>query len=545
MASLGCAIFLSQPLLAQDTTLPSRTVNVTSTYKPVLQSASKINFTATLPGVDAKPPVLQYDIPDQSLYFSYLPAGLQPLALRPDTNGIPLNSNYVKAGFGNFTTPYAEAGFSFGNPKSAFNIYASHISSRGNIQYQDYSKTDVQFDGRVKTGSSIVYGKAGFKLDDYNLYGYDHTLYNFTSGQVQQNYQTFNASVGVKNATSNEYGFSYDPHVDFSVFRDTRSANEINALVSVPLERRFGDNWAFRVNVAGDLTVYNTDSLSKSITNNIFYVTPVLSYQNENFTLDAGINPSWDNNEGGKFNLFPHINLTLKLAAPFSVIAGWNGYYQKNSFQYLAGLNPYMEQPTSQFNTEVRDLFGGIKGSLGTHVTYLAKMSFIKDVNLPLFVNDYQGDTTTGKTFTTLEEYQLKNLQFHGELAFTAASHFSLTVAADVNNYYSIKTYAQPWGLVPASLTAKLRWQPVKDVTFKADLFTWGQPYYQDKNDKAYRNNGAFDLNAGVEFSISRSVGLWLDCNNIFNNQYQLLNQYQVLGFNILGGVVFSFGQSR
>ena len=87
--------------------------------------------------------------------------------------------------------------------------------------------------------------------------------------------------------------------------------------------------------------------------------------------------------------------------------------------------------------------------------------------------------------------------------------------------------------------------EPVKDVTFKADLFTWGQPYYQDKNDKAYRNNGAFDLNAGVEFSISRSVGLWLDCNNIFNNQYQLLNQYQVLGFNILGGVVFSFGQSR
>ena len=110
----AAALLSVQTLLAQvkDTVLPSRTVNVTSTYKPVLQSASKINFTATLPGVDTKPPVLKYDIPDQSLYFTYLPAGLQPLAMRPDSNGITTNSNYVKLGFGNYTTPYAEAGFS-------------------------------------------------------------------------------------------------------------------------------------------------------------------------------------------------------------------------------------------------------------------------------------------------------------------------------------------------------------------------------------------------------------------------------------------------
>jgi hypothetical protein len=174
-------------------------------------------------------------------------------------------------------------------------------------------------------------------------------------------------------------------------------------------------------------------------------------------------------------------------------------------------------------------------------VTYLAKVSFLKYTDLPLFVND----SLTGMGFQTLEESQIKNVQLHGELAFTAPQHFSLTVAADINNYYGQKTEPEPYHLLPFQLTSKLRWQPVKDVTFKADLFTWGGPWYLSEAKTSKTLSGAFDLNAGIEFSIFKNVGLWLDCNNILNDQYQRWNQYQALGFNFVGGVVFSFGQKR
>ncbi len=532
-------------LLAQDkdTVLPSRTVNVTSTYKPVLQSAAKINFNATLPAVDNQLPTLQYNIPDQNLYFSYLPPGLSPIVFQPDSNGIKENSDYVKVGYGNFNTPYAEAGFSFGNKSNGFSLYADHISSTGNLQYQNYSQTAVQADGHLTTGSAILYGKAGFKVDDYNLYGYNHTAFpNYSESQLAQNFQTFNAQIGIKNATSNEYGFSYDPHVNFSVFRDNRNAQEINALVQVPLERRFGDNWAFKVNVGADLTDYKNDTMaSGSISNNVFFLNPVLAYHNETFTLNAGINPSWDNNAGGKFNMYPNIDFTLKLTEPLSLIGGWKGYYQKNTYQYLESVNPYLDELDQEYNTEVRNLWGGIKGSAGSHVTYLAKVSFLKYTDLPLFVND----SITGMGFQTVEEAQLKNVQLHGELQFTAPQHFSLAVAADINNYYGQRTAPEPWHLLPFQLTSKLRWQPVKDVTFKADLFTWGGPWYLSEAKTSKTLSGAFDLNAGIEFTIFKNVGLWLDCNNILNDQYQRWNQYQALGFNFVGGVVFSFGQKR
>ena len=36
-------------------------------------------------------------------------------------------------------------------------------------------------------------------------------------------------------------------------------------------------------------------------------------------------------------------------------------------------------------------------------------------------------------------------------------------------------------------------------------------------------------------------LNLWFQVNNLLNNKYQRWNQYQVLGLNVLGGVVYSF----
>jgi len=49
------------------------------------------------------------------------------------------------------------------------------------------------------------------------------------------------------------------------------------------------------------------------------------------------------------------------------------------------------------------------------------------------------------------------------------------------------------------------------------------------------------DLNAGVEFTVLPKLNLWVQFNNLLNNKYQRWNQYEVLGFNVLGGVVYSF----
>ena len=114
----------------KDSTKKTSTIDITSSYKPVLRNAVKINFAAAQLNADTSKPKMNYSVPAQNLFYSYQPISLKPLALQPDTNLYLGMRNYLKVGFGNFATPYVSAGFSFGDgKKSLLNLYADYISS--------------------------------------------------------------------------------------------------------------------------------------------------------------------------------------------------------------------------------------------------------------------------------------------------------------------------------------------------------------------------------------------------------------------------------
>ena len=115
------------------------------------------------------------------------------------------------------------------------------------------------------------------------------------------------------------------------------------------------------------------------------------------------------------------------------------------------------------------------------------------------------------------------------------------TLGLTTNNY---KSTSQPhaWGMLPLEFTGTLRWQLIKDLWLKADLWAFRGAEYRNTQGGKNTGGGAFDANAGLEFRITRQLNLWLQMNNLFNNKYQRWNQYPVYGFNILGGVIFSFG---
>ena len=92
-------------------------------------------------------------------------------------------------------------------------------------------------------------------------------------------------------------------------------------------------------------------------------------------------------------------------------------------------------------------------------------------------------------------------------------------------------------------LNASLRWQLMKDLWFFSELWAWDGGRYLGADDSDYKLKGAFDLSSGAEFRITKNFNLWLQLNNILNNKYERWNQYQVYGFNLLGGITYSFNQ--
>lgn len=175
---------------AQRDTVKRQTIDITSSYKPVLRNAVKINLSATPIAADTSRPRLKYSIPAQNLFFSYQPITLKPLALLQDSALALGLRNYIKAGFGNYGTPYLSAGFSFGDGKTSLvNIYADYISSKGNIKHQDFSEFNVKALGSYYTGKNEVYGGVGFRSSGYHQYGYDHLAFDFDKGVIKRQYQ--------------------------------------------------------------------------------------------------------------------------------------------------------------------------------------------------------------------------------------------------------------------------------------------------------------------------------------------------------------------
>ena len=141
-------------------------VKITSSFKPVLKEAAKVNFNAAPPSTDTTRPRLQYNIPNQNLVLGYQPGTLRPLALQPDTGNRWTNESYIKAGFGNLKTPFAQVGLSVGDGKNAgVNLYGKHTSSRGKLPNQDYGLTNVELNSFLKSNNIEWDARLGAKLE--------------------------------------------------------------------------------------------------------------------------------------------------------------------------------------------------------------------------------------------------------------------------------------------------------------------------------------------------------------------------------------------
>ncbi len=524
---------------AQRDTGRNKTVSIVSTFKPYLREAAKINFNATPPAVDTSRPSLQYSLPNQNLLFAYQPGSLKPLAMQVDSGGRWDNESYLKAGFGSLKSPFIQAGISFGDGKAnGLNIYAKHISAQGKREYQDFSNTRVNLHGFFQTSKNLEWNaRLGMINDLYYKYGFADTL-SFSKDSLQQKFQTWTGRVGFHNLKPTEFGLSYAPEIRIDVFNDNHNTNESNTYVNLPLRKSIGRNLAVNLGLTFDLTRLKPSG-KDAINNTMYYITPSVTFNHNNFKIDAGIRPSWDNKT---FKLFPNVMAEIGTSDQrFVFQAGWIGYIRKTTYQYLAGLNPYIWVPESLKNTWIEERYAGFKGSLGDHFAYSTKLGFNKLVNQPLFVND----TASGKSFHVVNESQMKVFHFGGEVSYTVEEKFSMLAGLNVNQYSNLRDNAKAWHMPPLELKAAMRLQIVRDLSLTTDLFSWMGSKYRKRDGSVGELDGAFDLNAGLDFRVKKNINIWAQFNNLLNKEYQRWNQYPVYGFNFLAGAVFSFAQKN
>lgn len=544
IAIISVLTFFSMQAMAQRDTTKGQSINITSSYQPVLRNAVKINFSGSQLAADTTKPSFKYNIPAQNLFYAYQPISLRPLALAQDSNLYLGNRRYLKVGFGSYTTPYVKAGLSFGDGKTSLvNITGSYIASKGNdIKYQDYSQFNVKGSGSYFGDKYEVYAAAGVSQNKYYRYGYDHGLFpNINKDDIRNQFQDISIAGGIRNTVANDLGISYNPNVEINFFNNKEKLNETTIKVVAPVEKTLGDDFKIKVEARADLTKYSTIGVipdNTSFNNNLVQIAPSVIYNSPLLKFSAGVVPTWNN---GDFTLLPNIQAEAQIQDKiFAIQGGWIGRYVKNTFKNLSDVNPYISPLFSQFNTKEMEYYGGLKATLGKHFNFSAKAGLVQYTNLALFINDTAA-LGTGNDFKVVNESKAKNFRIHGDVNYINQDKFTFTAGLTLNGYTNLKDNAKAWHTIPMEFTSSLRWWAFQRFMFKADLYLFGGSKYIETGNTYRTSDGGTDLSVGAEYRINKQFSLWLDANNILNDKYERWHKYEVYGLNLTGGILIKF----
>jgi hypothetical protein len=519
---------------AQDTSA-KQTVAIISAYKPVYRDAVKMNFSAQPLPPFVDPVKYNYKLPVQPLALQLVPASLKAISLQQDSSLNLLNQDYVKIGYGNLRSPFAEAGIHFGQGKLFSGIItASHFSQEGKRRVQRFRFTDLKAAFSAQGDKHVLDGSFGYQRQVNWLYAIDSTLLLSKEDSLRKPYQTAEFLVNWRNKNAKETGFSYQPGLKAAFFNDGRNT-EKNILLQIPASFFFGTDYALSLKGVIDLTFFDPSNKNAYI-NHIYTLNGALEVFKNNWQLKAGMMPL---NTGNKFYLLPDFYGEYRISQEqLLVMAGWEGSVRKNNYENLVNINPWINQPDSQFNTRVTDLYVGLKGRiLNNTLSFKFQFGLQQLRDQPLFEN-----SKMPSVFEIRKEARINSLQTKAELHYRIDDRLQLQGSMLVNNFFGLQTESAPWHMIPLQVKAGITWKPLSRLVLNADCIAWrGGVFKRNIAGEKGRIPSVLDLNTGAEFRVNKRIFTWVQFSNLLNTEYQRWYQYPVFGFQVHGGIKLTF----
>ncbi len=514
-------------------------VDVIKSYSPILADPMKMDFPASTVAADSSKPKMQYAVTPKLLNLPFVPPDIRSLAMVKEDKSNSLN-NYLKAGFGTQWSPLGEIYLNT-KPSEKYDagLYAYHLSSSGDLKYQKFSDNIVQINGKKFFKSNAVSLVARYDNNALNYYGYDHkdtaqaTLDAITR-DMHQRFSKFSGELNFGSTKKNKSRFDYNFNFGFYNLQDLFHAEETNLYTSLDLEKEvkkihhihlklFNDNFSFKQ----DLLKYTT---------NLFHINPYYKIVQDNWTVTGGFNVVIP--DKGNVLFFPKIEGEYKLAENYLIpFAGWNGEVNKSNFLGLTSQNPFINKYQPQNYSKTYSIYGGVKGSMGNHVSYLLKIGENLYDFLPYFLPDSNAVTRFDVNY-----YQNAGVfNVHAEVSYRESEHINVILGGDYYGY-QLDFNDTAIGYPNSKLSVQADYNIKDKIIVGANVFAYSKSYTQLPQDNFKTAlKGVVDANISIQYNYKRNFGAFINFNNIAATKYQRWYRYPGYGFNLIGGLILKF----
>lgn len=529
-------------------------------YRPLLADAVKIRRSPDMTNKREYMPKLTYgNVPDKKLDIN---TGLSELKIMetPFIRTRDMYSNYVKLGVGNLGTVLGEAYFAVEDYEDIrFGGFVKHLNQKGNLEDQKFSRQEIGVFGRRVMPTFTVDGVLGYNRFATNFYGIPVDVDGATLNPSREA-QTFNDIYLTGELTSNydptdEDAVSYSAKIDAYTYSDKFDAKENSFALSGYLNKRV-KTFNIGANVGVDANTisgaYNPDN-NGNINNSVAFANPYISFKGDNYTLQLGANIVSEFGDNSSFNIFPKAEIDFSLVPEyFYIFGGVTGGVQKASYKEFTQINRFLgPQVAIQNMTERLHAYGGIKGNTGATFGWKAKAFYRQLENMPLFANRAEAPFQFDMIYDGDGDEAVKHIGIEGELNIRVSEVVNLGGRLNIDNY-TMAYQNEAWHTPALRLVANARFNISEKLYIDAEALFHGQTYARtfeysggvpiDTDSPVKHTVPSFlDLSAGAEYKATNQLGVFVKANNILNTEYQRFLYYPRLGFNVIGGLNFSF----
>ncbi|QDW26044.1 hypothetical protein FFJ24_014910 [Pedobacter sp. KBS0701] len=528
-------------------------IEVVRPYKPILAEAVKLRRSPNLDDVKTYKAKLNYSILDRKLDINSDIQKLQAQALAEEKASILVN-NYVKGAFGSLSTLLGEAYFNTGKDEGLqVGGYFKHFSQEGKLNKQNSSNQQLSVFGRSILDENTVSGRINFERNGTYFYGIDDTRPTLNPNPDKQALTTIELEGElVKNFTEDEDAFSYALKANGYIWNDKFSAKENYLSLNGYVNKRIN---SLNLGLAASTEFGNTKDALTSVGNNLLRLNPYIRLQVKGAKITAGVNFVQEFGAYSSSKIFPAVTADFTLIPDYLQVFGEvKGDVNRNSLKGFTDENPWLNSNILVKNTvEKLSFSAGVKGTGGPGFGYKARIYVKQFDDMPLFVNNF----TDFNKFDVIYDFgKTKLTGLEGEISVQVSDALKWTGKLNLDDWKpASETYS--WFKPGLKVSSNFMYTYNKKLSFNASVVI-----QDDVKAKVYTGapvpasqyvipntgielietvKGYVDLGLGADYRINNKFSVFAKANNILNKNYSRYLYYQVNGFNIFGGLTYSF----
>ncbi|HRI80756.1 MAG TPA: hypothetical protein PLR06_14595, partial [Cyclobacteriaceae bacterium] len=292
--------------------------------------------------------------------------------------------------------------------------------------------------------------------------------------------------------------------------------------------------------------IARNDSLVSS-TRHLFHLRPAYQFSPvEKLKLTAGLNVAVQNDQypGSKsFHLYPHVQAQYELGKNVEAYGVVTGDMDKVDLHSMSAENLWINSNLPVLHTNRAIEFkAGLKGKFSRNVAFDAGLDVATLKNYYYYLNlDASGSVPVlFNRFNVTYDANTSRVNPYAEISYSKTETFRLSLRGDYFTY-TTESVLQPFHRPTYRGNINMRYNLYDKILIEAGLITQGGMKAFDSGLNTVTLDAAVDVNLKARYFISKEISAFLQFDNILSNNYPLYQSYPVRGFQVLGGISWSF----